>query len=572
MKKFFVTFFAVIGFILFSVVVVVIGLSSMKRDNLPRNLPPRMVLTLEIARDLPETPPRAGLLTAFGRRTPPLTLHGLIQTLEVARQDTRVVGLSLRLKDGRFGIAATQELRAAIDKFRRSGKFASVFADDLGSGPAMTEYWLAAAFDEIWLPPMGDLAITGLSAEIPFARNTLEKIGVRGEILHAGKYKSYPEIVMRDTISDENREMIRSLIDDLHNQFVTDIAANRALERETVETLMRQAPLPADEALALGLINAMGYPDEFNASLEQKSDGATPVDLAVYRATGPRPIPGEKIALIHVRGALTTVSPEEAMARDIASAEGVANAIQSAAEKADIRAIILRVDSPGGTPLAADHIRRAVHLARARKPVIVSMSNTAASGGYWMSTTANAIVAQPGTLTGSIGVFGGKMELGGLWEKIGLNWEVIPQDGQSDLWSPNRPYSDASRVKMQETIDRTYRAFVQRVAEGREMAPEDVEKIAQGRVWTGQQAKEIGLVDALGGLDSAVLAARTLAKIPDSSAVTLEILPKPVNPIEQFLKLAERGLPLPFLGAWMRENFRTALDDWMLSAATPVIQ
>src|SRR5690606_24140769 len=229
----------------------------------------------------------------------------------------------------------------------------------------------------------------------------------------------------------------------LGDQFSKDVGEDRALQNDKLTHLMALAPLPAEEALVQGLIDSIGYPDEFNAYLEQKSGGAEAVSFDDYRATGPRPIPGPKLALIYVNGALTTASPEEAMAREIVSAEAVSDAIDDAANKPDIKAVILRVDSPGGTPLAADRIRRAVQLARTQKPVVISMGNTAASGGYWMSTTASAIVAQPGTLTGSIGVFGGKMNAAGLWNQIWLNWEAVRADGATGLWVPVRAYSGA---------------------------------------------------------------------------------------------------------------------------------
>jgi protease-4 len=267
------------------------------------------------------------------------------------------------------------------------------------------------------------------------------------------------------------------------------------------------------------------------------------------------------MALVNVHGALTSVSPDDAVSDDVVSADQISGTIRDATEAHDIKAIIVRVDSPGGTPLAADTIRRAIQIATHSKPVIISMSNTAASGGYWMSTSANAIIAQPTTLTGSIGVFGGKFNAKKLFEKIGLNWATVSDHDNSDLWSITKPYSDSSKQKINAMMEMTYQEFIRRVAEGRKMTPDAVEKIAQGRVWTGAQAIKIGLVDQLGGLDTAVATAKSLAKIPEQRAVNLDVFPKPLNPFQQLIKLIRQGVPGPLVGSWINNNFSAILSS-----------
>jgi protease-4 len=566
MKKLLTIFFVSIGVIVTSVVALAVAAALFKAQRAPQNLPDRMVLELSLDNGLKEAPPRANLPALLGQ-PPAFTLQQIVRALDRARLDSRVAGLSFHMTGGDYPAASSQELRDAVLRFRQSGKFAALYADDLGSGKSTTEYRLASAFGEIWLHPLSELAINAYAVEIPFARGLLDKIGVKGEIQHAGKYKSYPESIMRSSASDDNAEMTKSLLNDLQVQLEKDIAAGRKIEIAAVRNLIAEAPIAAEDALKAKLIDRLGYYDEFEAALEQKAEGAENVDLALYGILTARNAPGQKMALINVNGALTTANGAQAMAHDIVSAEEIVEALRDAAEEPSFKAILIRLDSPGGTPLAADMIRRAIELARAQKPVVISMSNTAASGGYWMSVAANTIVAQPSTLTGSIGVFGGKIDVSELWEKLGVNWQRFPEDASTDLWSINAPYSVASSAKRQAAIDRTYAQFLKIVANGRKMKVADVEQMAQGRVWTGAQAKELGLVDTLGGLDTAISAAKALTKIPENAPVALILLPKPLTPVEQLVQLlGGGGLPLRL----MKAEAQASLDALFLSAAPTI--
>ena len=568
MKKILIGFFAIIGVIVVALVVLVISLASVKKDNKQNTLPERMVLTLDIDGGLVEANPQPSVLEALSEPVP--TLQDIVQTLELARQDARVKGIAVHIEQGSYGVAALQELRDAISKFRRSGKFAYLYSDTLGNSPSMGEYWLATAFDQIWLQPLGELAITGFSAEIPFAKDLLDKFGVEAQLLHQGKYKSFPEVVTRNAISPENREMTESLLASLQQQFDRDVFKTRKIEAAKLHGLMEQAPIIASDALASGLIDAIGYHDEFDNALEQKTSGAQPVEFEAYQANGPRAVPGDKIALINVLGALTNVSKEEARSGEVVSADDISNAIEDAGNSRSIKAIVVRVDSPGGTPLAADMIRRSIELAKSRKPVIISMGNTAASGGYWMSVDANSIIAQPGTLTGSIGVFGGKINLQKLWTKLGVHWDNVGDADNNSLWSINQPFSEKSRAKIDASMARTYQQFINKVSIGRGMDASKVEAIAQGRVWTGIQARKNGLVDKLGGLDVALATARELAKIPASRPVNLEIFPKPLNPLEQLMKLVKQGVPFHLLGAAFTNNLSQSLERDLLVAVPKI--
>ena len=568
MKKILIGFFAIVGVIVVALIVMAISLASVKKDTKVKDLPERMVLTLDLNGELKEANPQPSVLDALGE--PTQTLQDVIQTLDLARQDVRVKGIAVKVDQGGYGVAAIQELRDAIAKFRRSGKFAYFYSDTLGGSPAMGEYWLATAFDQIWLQPLGEIAITGFSAEIPFARELMDKVGVEAELLHEGKYKSFPEVVTRKSISPENREMTEALLNDLQIQFDNDVGETRKIPATKLHGLMEQAPMIASDALASGLIDAIGYHDEFDNYLEQKTRGARAVKFENYQANGPRAVPGDKIALINVLGALTNVEKEEARSGEVVSADDISNAIEDAGNAHSIKAIVVRVDSPGGTPLAADMIRRSIELAKSRKPVIISMGNTAASGGYWMSVDANSIIAQPGTLTGSIGVFGGKINLQKLWTKLGVNWDRVGNDDNS-MWSTNQPFSEKAREKIAASMSRTYQQFISKVSIGRHMDEQRVEEVAQGRVWTGSQASKNGLVDKLGGLDVAIVTARELAKIPTNRPVNLEVFPKPLNPLEQLFKMLKQGMPFNLFGAAFADHVNETMQRQLL-VSTPKIR
>lgn len=545
MKRILTGFLAIIGFFVVVIMIASIAIFSIRGDKKTRQLPTQMVLTLSLEQGLQELQPQTGVISVLSPSIP--TLQDIIQTLDLARQDQRVKGLAVHIRDGDFNIATTQELRDAIFRFRKSGKFAFIYADTLGNYPAMSEYWLATSFDQIWLHPMGELAITGFATEIPFAKTMLEKLGVEAEILHHGKYKSMPESATRSSISKENLEMTQSLLSDLQAQFNTDVVATRPIKKDALEQAIQASPSAAIDVLASGLIDSIGYRDEFDSYLEQITSGAKAISFNDYQMHGPRPVPGEKIALVQVVGTLTDNDTYNAALDGVVSAGTIVKALQDAADRHAIKAIIVRVDSPGGTPMASDMIRRAIELARIQKPVIVSMSNAAASGGYWMSVNADMIIAQPGTLTGSIGVFGGKLNLSGLWQKIGVKWEAVGENTQDNIWSSNRPYGNQAREKVQASMTRTYDKFVELVSKGRGLKPQDVELIAQGRVWTGAQALENGLVDYLGGIDVALTKAKELAKISKLRPVNLEVFPKPPNPIEQLMQLLQQGSPFPLM-------------------------
>lgn len=565
--RYLVRAFAVIGFCAMLSFVLTIMTFSKANNYAPPSLPDRMILVFDFDPALSETIGKPSLGGPYLRA--PVTLHEVVKALDFARKDPRIFGFVARINEGSYAVAEIQELRDAIERFRTSGnRFAHVFSESYGGFTQGTgQYYLAAAFSQVWLQPVGIVSITGLSAEVPFGKALLDRLGVRAELEHKGIYKSVPESMTRQDFSDPHHRMMRELIGDLSGQIVAGVAKDRKLDEKTLAALMDKAPLMADEALKAGLVDRLGYFDEMVDEARKAPEGqAELIKLQGYlyrmeseesekglmnvaRSYMGRPSKGSGKApvIALVTGAGPIVSSKSANPMDM-SAERVTRAIRAAAKDEDVRAIVLRINSPGGSPSASESIRHAIVKARADgKPVVVSMGEAAASGAYWVASGADKIVAQPGTYTGSIGVFAGKVVLEGLWKKIGVNWGEVSQGQNAGMWSPNRSYTASERARLYAMLDDIYNAFLDRVAEGRKLPREKVEKIAQGYVWTGRAAKDVGLVDELGGLDRAIEVARLEAGIEPLENIRIEPFPLPKTPIEILVDMAFGSASIGFM-------------------------
>ncbi|HYF90050.1 signal peptide peptidase SppA, partial [Azospirillum sp.] len=402
-------------------------------------------------------------------------------------------------------------------------------------------YLLASAFDEVWLQPLGTLGITGLSAELPFARDAFEQLGVQPQFAQREEYKSFADTFTKSGMTPANREMMEALVADLTKQLVEGIATSRRLAPAAVRTAMDNAPLLSREALDQKLVDRLGYADEArDEALKRAGAGAELVEPFDYLsvAGGPHDA-GPTIALIHAVGTITGGKSEKpALGEVAAGSETIVEAIEEAADDPEVRAILFRIDSGGGSVSASEAIRRALVKARQNgKPVIASMGDAAASGGYWIALAADRIVASPATVTGSIGVVAGKFGVGGLSDKLGVHWDRVQGARNAGLWSPVRPFDDSGTERLNAIIDDTYANFLQRVAEARRMSPEQARNVAKGRVWTGAQARELGLVDELGGQDQALILARTAAGLSPDAAVTLTPFPPPKSVTDQLMDL-----------------------------------
>ncbi len=480
----------------------------------------RSYLDLEVGGELPETAPPADIGSLFERRPTPLRTY--VESLDRAGRDPNVKAVLLKaglLSDAGWG--KVQELRAAVLRFRRSGKPVYGYVEFCGN----KEYYLLAACTKVYALPTAILQVAGLSAEVTFFRKTLDKLGVQAQFEGVGKYKNAPNTFTESAFTEPHREQMTALVDSLFSQFVAGIAQGRGKTPEEVRALVDRGPYDGPGALRAGLVDGLMYEDE----LEPKLGGASRVTPARYvRSAGSfifdrRP----KVALIYAVGDIMPgESQSSAVGGEFAGSDTIARAIRSARTDDDIKAIVFRIDSPGGFGPAADVIRREVQLARKGKPVVVSMGDLAASGGYYVTIGSNAIVAQPGTITGSIGVFSGKFSMRGLYDKLGISREILTRGAHADIFSTYRPWTEEERSKIRGQNVTFYEDFVHKVASGRGKTYDEIDAVAQGRVWTGADAIATGLVDRLGGLDDAIAIAKEKASIPRGQDVSLVVLPE----------------------------------------------
>lgn len=535
------------GLLVLVLVIVVLGaglvvagvlLSGMKTPSVPR----RAILELDLERGIPETPPSSPFAVFGGEKA--LTLRDVVDALEKAGDDPHVVGLVARIGAAPIGVAEVQEIRDAVKAFRAKKKFAAAYSETFGEfGPGNGAYYLATAFDEIWLQPSGDVGLNGLVAESPFVRGALDKLGVKPEFGQRYEFKNAMNTFTETKFTDAHREATTKLVDSLWGQMVKGIAEGRKLTEAEVRALVDRGPFLGPEALEARLVDGLAYRDEVLAKLKAKGGaGAKLYGLPAYLKKEGRPHADGKrtIALVFGVGGVTRgKSGGNALTgSQTMGSETVAKAIRTAVEDHDVAAILFRVSSPGGSYVASDTIWREVVLARkAGKPVVVSMGDVAASGGYFVAIPADRIVAQPGTITGSIGVLGGKMVTPAMWEKVGLTFDQVEVGANANMWNASRSFSPAEWARFNAWLDRVYVDFTSKVAEGRKLPKEKVLQVAKGRVWSGEDAKALGLVDALGGYPAALKLAKELAKIPAGDKVKVAVFPKEKGPFEA---LAER--------------------------------
>jgi protease IV len=492
------------------------------------HVPAQTVVEVDLERPLVEYVPDEPLANLLqSRRTP---LREVLDGLARAKADDHVVALLAHVGQGARGLAQLQELRDAVIDFRGSGKRAMAFTEAFGeAGPGNGAYYLASAFGEIYLQPSGDVGLTGLLAEAPFVRGTLDKLGIVARFAARGEYKNAINMFTERRFTEPHREATTRLITSQFDQIVRGIASARGLSEDDVRAIVDRAPLSAQEAKDAKLVDGLAYRDEVLAKLE--TGGAKPerLSLARYLAlAGPPSVTGDTVALIHGVGVVTSgKSGVDPMSGDVGmGSETLGEAFRSAVEADRVRAILFRIDSPGGSYVASDSIWREVTRAReSGKPVIVSMSDVAASGGYFVAMPADRIVAQPGTITGSIGVFSGKMLTGGLWDKLGVTWDEVHIGTNATMWTGLSDYTPNQRANLDGTLDRIYQDFTSKVAAARKLPKERVEEIARGRVWSGEDALARGLVDALGGYPEALRQVRSTLGLPADAPIHLEQFP-----------------------------------------------
>jgi protease-4 len=493
-----------------------------------KSLPQSIVLSLDL-RDVPSETVSTDLWRG-GLFSDKRDIVETVQLLRQAADDPRVVGLFVDIGDESAGLARVQELREAIAYLRGKGKFAIGFAESLGSGGAhFADYYLAAALDQIWLQPSGGFAVAGIAIETPFLRTGLDRLGIQIEGGKRFEYKSAPDTFRETGYTAPARENLQKLLDSLFAQFIADVARDRRLQPDTLRQLIDSAPFEADRAQREGLVDKLGYRDDVLEEVSRRAKTRQLVSLSDYAADDARPKPqGEVVALVQVSGPIVSGGgPAGPLDNDtMAQADDVTDALDKAAKAKEVHAIVLRIDSPGGTYPAADAIANGVARARAAgKPVIVSMGDVAASGGYLAAIKGDVIVAQPATITASIGVFGIWPVANELLTSLGIRVERLAAGTNAGMYSPFQPPTPAQRDAVARELDSVYNAFARQVGEARKLDGARLDAAARGRVFSGADAKVMGLVDELGGLQRALEIARAKGGIDASSQVELKRFP-----------------------------------------------
>ncbi len=528
------------GIVLALVLIVVVGIAilvSIFRGNRP-SIRDNSVLALNMSGPLPDYVPDDPIRRIFGGQ--PQSLSSLMTQFRKAKADQRIAAIVLDVDASEIGWAKAEEIRAAIEDFRASGKPVYAYME-MGMNK---DYYVATACEKIFVAPPGELFITGLAADVMFFRGTLDKLGIYPDIYQIGKYKSAGDTFTQKKMTDAHREFINALLDDLFGHYVDGIARGRSKSTDDVKKLIDNAPYTAAQAKDAGLIDGAAYREDVEKELKKSLGYKDSDELHVAKASDYRQISqeslglnkGEKIAVVYAAGDITSgKSHFGGSGEDTIGSDSLTKVIEEVRDDKSIKAVVLRIDSPGGSGLASDIIWRAIEALKQKKPVVVSMSDVAASGGYYISAGANKIVAEPSTITGSIGVVGGKPVIKGFYDWIGVTNEYVLRGNNAGMFRESEKFSDSERQKFQEFLAKTYGDFTTIVAKGRNKDQKYIDSIGQGRVWTGREGKDKGLVDEYGGLDRAIEIAKQLANIPADRGVQRIIRPQPPSFLEQLM-------------------------------------
>ena len=493
-------------------------------------VPATAALVLRPGGEIQEVTPSDVFSQVLGQSTS--TVRGFVDSLDKARRDSRIRAVLLMPSSLSLPYwGKVQELRDAVVAFRKSGKKVIAFLEYGGE----REYYLASAADKVFLLPTSPLDLTGVASYEIFLRGALDKIGAYPDFVHVGEYKTAVNQYTEKGFTPQHREMSESLNRDMYDQLVRGLAEARKKSEQEIRALIDQGPLDAEDALRHGLVDELAYEDQLDDRVPELRSGSRAVrrfEGSDYQRISGRSVglrPRSRIAVIYAVGIINSgKSAYDPLNGAILGSESIVEQIRKARDDSSVKAIILRVDSPGGSSVASDVIWRELMITRDQKPsrpLIASMSDLAASGGYYISMPAQVIVAQPATLTGSIGVYFGKFAVGGTLSKIGVTTGTVANGAHADIYSPFTPLDASARARLQDHIQGFYDTFVSKAAESRKMSREKIQAVAQGRVWTGLQARERGLVDALGGLDVAVRIAKERARIPPGEDVELVAYP-----------------------------------------------
>lgn len=513
------------GGILAIVILVIAAFAFASLREKPATVADGSTLILRLEGDLPERAPIEFPIPFLQSKTP-LTVENVWNLLRKAAADSRVKAVVLEPRGLGVGWGKLQEFRADLLQFKKSGKPLYAYL----KSPGTREYYLATAATRIYMPPEDLLNLKGMRLELMYFRRTLDKIGVQVDIEHAGKYKDFGDMFTRTSMSPETKEVLDSVLDDLYGSLVQKIAEGRKKSPDEIRAIIDEGPFISNQALKKGLVDELRFEDEMFGELKAALKD-TEIRKLSAREYVRVPLSSvglggkQRIAFVIGDGAITRGDPENDSDGNGIESEKFDRMLKRVGNDSGIKGVIVRIDSPGGEVGASDEIWREMNQLSKKKPVVISMSDAAASGGYYMAMTGDPIVAYPGTLTGSIGVVFGKPNLHGLYDKLGVDKDTLARGRFATIDSDYQPLTDEGRRKLREGIDESYRAFVTKVADARKRRFQDVEPLAQGRVWLGDQAKANGLIDELGGLDRAIDLVKQRARIPAGEAVNLVTYP-----------------------------------------------
>lgn len=512
-------------------------------DSKTKSTKGNKVVTLSISGNIEE---RGSELVLFGQQ--PESLKKYLDTMRQARLDDDVSAVVLRFAPNSMGFATAQEMREGVNELRKRGKKVVALLED----DSQASYLVASAADEIAMPPTADIMLHGVNADSYFLKGLLDKVGVKMQVIHVGDYKSFGETFTQDEFTTPARKNMTEIVDSVFTQLRDTVAEGRKLSSGQVEEILNAGPISAEKAKELGLVDRVAYGDEVIAEMEDNK--MTIVEADDYRGSSRSSSSSSseisllsllsmmsksddsssevgnypQVAVLYATGPITLGSSGGSglgSSTEIAS-EDFIEELQKLEDNDKIKAVILRVNSPGGSAFASDLIWKKIEELKAKKPVVASMSDMAASGGYYISMGATKIVAQPGTLTGSIGVVGGKPNLQGLYDKIGVNKMSISRGKYAGMFSETRDFSEEEKSAVEAMMKRTYEVFVSKAATGRAKSFEELHEVAQGRVWTGEKAREVGLVDELGGMDKAITETKLLIGLKPDDKVRLVSYPR----------------------------------------------
>jgi protease-4 len=566
MAKFFIGL--VTGVVLVFLSFILLFFAALRFREKPPVLANNSVLVIRLDGEIPEKPP-VELPDFLGGGSGKATVAGIWQNLKKAAVDPKISAVVIQPEGVQAGWAKLEEIRSDLEQFRKSGKLVFAYL----RAPSTRDYYIALGADRVYLGPTEPLMLKGMRAELMYFKNTLDKIGVGMEVEHAGRYKDFGDLFTRTSMSPETREVINSLLDGLYGNLVQRISEARKMSPEQTRAVIDEGPFTASRALVAGLVDTLRFEDQMWGELKErlKSEPAR-VSYAKY-AKVEGAAARNKIALVIGEGDILRGDPNDSASEAALTSYGFNKLLKSVESDNSVKGVIVRINSPGGEVTASDDIWRQMNLLSKKKPLVISMSDLAASGGYYMAMTGDTIIAYPETETGSIGVVFGKPNLRGLYEKLGISKDGVQRGRHAAIDSDYTPLTDEERAILKAGIDETYRDFVTKVAEARKRPYAEIDPVAQGRVWLGSQAKDRGLVDQLGGLETALEAVRKKANLPAGEAVRIVQYPSRRTILDVLMqksqedmlesKLAQVFGRVPFR-AWMKGGYLSIAPHWLV--------